>query len=155
MLTHLWKRRRPRPVDRAFALLQEFERLDSASKDDVAVDLSALWDRFGTELGGVGDFARLPPQEQDDYFAQLNRAVSRMASAKGSDLEHYYYGVALMLMYAVALRDGGPHATEISTIVASLIDRGRQLAAQGQFSAIATNRPVWPRLAPDGKSPAR
>lgn len=154
MLPKMWKRGRTGPVERSVALLAEFERLGGDSKDDVAVNLAALWDRFGMELGGVGEFARLPPREQDAYFDQLKQAVARMAGIKGSGLEHYFYGVALMLLYVVALRDGGPHAAEISRIVASLIDRGRALAAQGQFKASDAGREIWPRLVPGGRAPA-
>jgi hypothetical protein len=63
------------------------------------------------------------------YIERLRIVTQRTEEHKETDLGRYYYSSALLSLYASALRAEGrdPDQVALAALVASMIDRGRQL----------------------------
>ncbi len=109
-------------------LATEYERLDPRTQDRIAERLAVLWDAFADRFG-AGGFLESPEEERAAYLADLASAAGRMQGVRGTDLQHYFYSVAMMDIYARLFRESAldPIASRFADLVASLINRGRAL----------------------------
>jgi hypothetical protein len=121
---------KPEPASQERVLMDQFHALDPDQRDRVAVQLAELWEWLITEFGGPAGFLDKPQAEQDAYIERLRIVTQRTEEHKETDLGRYYYSSALLSLYASALRAErrDPDQTALAALVASMIDRGRQLS---------------------------
>ena len=109
--------------------MNEVEALPSESRDRVAVELTRLWTWLSLEFHGPAGFLNRSEPEQDAYIDKLMLVVERSRGMKETDLGRYYYSSAMLGLFIKALRGrrGDPDQLALSSLVASLVERGRQL----------------------------
>jgi hypothetical protein len=116
--------------DPAQIILEEFEALPRDQQSRVAQNLALLWSSFQDQFGGVSGFLAVSVDERGTFLDKLDVAVARMESARGSEAAHRYVAVALMQQYISFFHLGRADdpAVALAACVATLIDRGRQIA---------------------------
>jgi hypothetical protein len=144
--------RRSKPVeeeqslDANRVLLEEFAALDPSRQGEAAEKLAVLWHCFVEVFGSPAQFQHEPRAVQDAYIAKFEHVVSRSAHVRHSETGHLHYSVALMLRFLLAARDDDrrPSALDLSSHVASLINRvrDRQLEATRNSIAETLSKPM-------------
>ena len=149
--------RRSKPVeeeqslDENRVLLEEFAALAPSRQGEAAEKLAVLWHCFVEVFGSPAQFQHEPRAVQDAYIAKFEHVASRSAHVRHSETGHLHYSVALMLRFLLAARDDDRRqsALDLSSHVASLINRARdrQLEATRDSIAEVLSKPV---LSPAG-----
>ena len=120
----------PENLSQERALVGEVEALPPERRDRAAVELARLWAWLSQEFGGPAGFLNRSEPEQDAFLNRLSLVVERSEGMKETDLGRYYYSSAMLGLFINALRSrqGGPDQLALSSLVASMVEQGRQLA---------------------------
>lgn len=119
----------PEPPSQERVLVDEVEALSPERRDRAALELARLWSWLNEEFGGLTGFLSRSEPEQDAFLDRLMLVVERSEAMKETDLGRYYYSSAMLGLFIKALRSrkGDPDQLALSSLVASMVERGRHL----------------------------
>jgi hypothetical protein len=121
------------PVDREEAetieLTEFLDRLGAVEKDEVAKDLTLLWDAFEQQFGGLDGFLAAGEQQKSEYFGRLAGSAGRLTMSRHPRAVRYARSAALMLAYLKAFTRAQPSTADVAlgSRIAGAIQSGRSM----------------------------
>ena len=136
------------PIDRAeaeaIAHTEFLDQLGGIEKDEMARDLTLLWDAFERQFGGLEGFLASHEQQKDDYFARLVQSTERLTMSRHPTALRYAHSAALMLAYLKAFTRPQPSKADVALgrRIARAIEHGRSMGVSEPAAPKTGNRPV-------------
>lgn len=128
----------PNPIDEACeSLISSAESLGNEQRDELARQVSKLWNAFTLRFNGIDGYLDSSDEERSEYRSQLSEFVRRYEGLQGTPQEHIHLSVSLVMYYTSLLGRSGLRESErrLSSIVASLVDRANTLERRERQAA--------------------